>query len=439
MTSSNPNKFDNQTTNEEINTSLQEEPILVKKTPRKRPPKYLLIAGLTIAVLVAGVFGYRWWQYASTHETTDDATVTGNLYAISTRIPGTISDIKVNDNQQVAKGQLLVQIDSNPEQVQVEQAQAALEAAKRQAQAARANINLASQTAAASNQTAIGDISGAEAGIPYSQAAVKEAEAGIPAAQATVASAEASLQKAQADYNRSSNLFEQGAISREQLDAAKAAYNVAQAQKSAAIQGVQQAEAKLAQAKQGVTTAQSKLAASQGELQQATAKGQQTEVNRSQYDAANAAIAQAIANLKNAQLQLAYTNISAPAAGKVGSKSVEVGDRVQSGTPLMSVVGNQYWVVANYKENQLIHILPGEAVTVKLDALPNRTFTGSVQSLSPASGSEFALLPPDNATGNFTKVVQRIPVKIILDPKSIQGYESRITPGMSAVVDVEHK
>ena len=268
---------------------------------------------------------------------------------------------------------------------------------------------------------------------------MKEAEAGIPYSQAAVASAEASLQKAQADYNRNSTLFKEGAISRQQLDAAQAAYNVALAQKSAAIQGVQQAEAKLAQAKQGVATAQSKLAASQGELQQATAKGQQTEVNRSQYDAANAAIAQAIANLKDAQLQLTYTNITAPAAGKVGSKSVEIGDRVQAGTPLMSVVGNQYWVVANYKETQLKDIKPGEPATVKLDALPDRTFTGRVQSISPASGSEFALLPPDNATGNFTKVVQRIPVKIILDPKSIQGYESRITPGMSAVVDVEHQ
>lgn len=440
MTSSTAAAFDKQdTANEETNTSLQLESVQLTKPPRKRLPKILLIICLGIGILAASVFGYRWWQYASTHETTDDATVAGNLYAISSRILGTIADIKVNDNEQVEKGQLLVKLDSNPQQVQVIQAQAALLAAKRQAQAAQATINLASQTAAASNQTARGNISGAEAGIPAAEAAVKEAEAGIPAAQATVASAEASLQKAQADYNRNLTLFEQGAISRQQLDAAKAAYNVALAQKSAAIQGVSQAQAKLAQAKQGVTTAQSKLAASQGELQQATAQNQQTQVNRSQYDAAQAAIAQAQANLKDAQLQLSYTNITAPEKGKIGSKSVEVGDRVQSGTPLMSLVGNQYWVVANFKETQLKDIKPGESATVKLDALPNRTFVGSVQSLSPASGSEFALLPPDNATGNFTKVVQRIPVKITLDPQSIQGYESQITPGMSAVVSVEHQ
>lgn len=174
-------------------------------------------------------------------------------------------------------------------------------------------------------------------------------------------------------------------------------------------------------------------------MQQATATGVQTNVNRSQYQAAKAAIAQSEASLKDAQLQLSYINITAPSSGRIGRKSVEIGQRVQPGTPLMAVVGDEYWVVANFKETQLEDMQPNEEAEVKLDAFPHHTFRGRVDSISPASGAQFALLPPDNATGNFTKIVQRIPVKIFLDAQSIKGYESRITPGMSAEVDVTTK
>ena len=234
-------------------------------------------------------------------------------------------------------------------------------------------------------------------------------------------------------------MYQQGAIARQQLDTARADYQVALAQRNAAQQGVAQAEAKLAQAREGVVRAQAQLAASQGGLQLAKAGGVQTEVNRSQYAAAQAQIAQAQANLKDAQLQLSYTNITAPNSGRVGRKTVEEGQRVQPGQPLMAIVDNQYWVVANFKETQLEKMQPGESVEVKLDAFPHHTFTGRVDSISPASGAQFALLPPDNATGNFTKIVQRVPVKIVLDSQSIKGYESRIVPGMSAEVSVEVK
>ena len=147
-------------------------------------------------------------------------------------------------------------------------------------------------------------------------------------------------------------------------------------------------------------------------------------------------IAQAQANLKAAQLQLSYTRITAPTAGRIGRKSAEIGQRVQSGSQLMAVVDPQVWVTANFKETQLERIQPKESVEVKLDAFPKHAFLGNIESVSPASGAQFSLLPPDNATGNFTKIVQRIPVKIILDPNSIKGYESRISPGMSAEVSV---
>jgi len=406
---------------------------------KRKKPKGLILAGLGVTSLVAGVFGFHWWQYASTHEETDDAYVAGNVHPISSRISGTISEVLVNDNQQVQTGYLLVKLDPRDNQIQVQQAEAALEAALRQANAARTNINLASANAAGNTQQAQGNVSSSSAAIATAEAAVKQAQAGIPAAQAAVAQADANLQKAQADYNRYNTLYQEGVVSRQQLDTAKATYYADLAQKNSAIQGVVQAQAALTQAQENVTKAKAQLTASKGGLQQARATSFQPQVNRSQYKAAQAAIAQAQANLNNALLQLSYTNIYAPTQGRVGNKTVQVGQRLQPGTPLMSIVENDYWVVANYKETQLERMHPGEQVEVKIDAFPHHPFIGRVDSFSPGSGATFALLPSDNATGNFTKIVQRVPVKIVFDPTSIQGYESRITPGMSAVVSVELK
>lgn len=407
------------------------------KKPGKKLPKGLIGAAVGIGAIASSIFGYRYWHYASTHESTDNAYVTGHVHQISSRIPGTVTDVEVNDNQQVLKGELLVKLDPNDLKVGVEKAEAALLTAQSQAKAAQANIDLASDTTEAKSAQAQGDIADATANISTAKAAVSEAKAGIASAQAEVAQANADLNKTQKDYNRYSTLYQEGAVNRQQLDNAQAAYQVAQAEKNAAQQRVEQAQAKLEQARQGVNSANAKLAATKSQLQQVSASGQQTEANRASYAAARADVAQAKAALDDARQQLSYTNITAPTAGKVGSKSVEVGQRVQPGTPLMAVVGNDYWVTANFKETQLGEIKPGEKVEVKIDAFGDRTFTGTVNSISPASGAQFALLPPDNATGNFTKVVQRIPVKIVLDPQSIKGYESRIAPGMSAVVEVE--
>lgn len=403
---------------------------------KKRKPKELILALLGVGAIAAGAFGYRYWQYAASHQTTDNATVAGHIYQVSAKVPGTVDEVLVDDNQLVKKGQLLIKLDPRDYQNKVQELQASIQAARSQADAAQENISLATQNTQAQNTQAQGNVNSAIAAIASAQAAVNEAQAGIPAAQAEVAQAQANLQRAQVDYNRYQTLFKQGAIARQQLDTAKANYEVARAQVTSAQQGVAQAQAKLAQAREGVTTAQAQLAESRGKLQQATATGVQTNVNRSQYQAAKAAIAQSEASLKDAQLQLSYINITAPSSGRIGRKSVEVGQRVQPGTPLMAVVGDEYWVVANFKETQLEDMQPNEEAEVKLDAFPHHTFKGRVDSISPASGAQFALLPPDNATGNFTKIVQRIPVKIVLDAQSIKGYESRITPGMSAEVEV---
>lgn len=510
----------------EVKTGAETElqaPLSPAETPKKKAPKALILAALGLGAIAAGSFGYRYWQYASIHQETENATVAGHIHQISSRVNGTVAEVLVQDNQQVKPGQLLVKLDPRDYQVKVQQAQAALENARRQAEAAEANISLASQTSQGKTTQAQGDISSAnaaistaqaaireaqqgvpaavaavteaeagvpaaqakvaqaEAGIPQAEAKVREAEAGIAAAQAQLAQAQANLVKTQADYRRYESLQSEGAIARQQLDSAKAAYEVAVGQSTAAQQGVAQARARLAQAKEGVTaaqaavaqaqegvkqaeaqvaraqvgvasaqakvalaqegisTAEAKLAASKGGLQQAQATGEQTKVSRSQYDAAKAAIGQSEAAVKDAQLQLSYTNITAPAAGQIGRKSVEVGQRVQPGTPLMAIVSNDLWVVANFKETQLANMKPGQKVEIKLDAFGGRKFEGRLDSFSPASGAQFSLLPPDNATGNFTKVVQRIPVKVVFDPESIKGYESRIAPGMSATVNVELK
>ena len=401
--------------------------------------KLFILAGLGVVAVFGGVFGFRWWQYASTHETTDDAYITGNVHPVSSRINGTISAVMVNDNQQVQPGQLLVKLDPRDYGVQVQQAAAALEGAQRQASAARSNIALAFGNAQGNNQQAQGNVSSAQAAISTAVAAVNAARTGVPSAQAQVAQADANLQRAQADYDRYRDLYKSGAVARQQLDTAKATYLVSVAQKNSAVQAVAQAQANLAQAQESVVKAQAQLAAAKGGLSQAQATNQQTQVNRSQYAAAQAAIAQAQATLNNAKLQLQYTNITAPSAGRVGNKTAQVGQRVQSGTPVMAIVDNEEWVTANFKETQLERMHAGEEVEVKMDAFPHHPFLGRVDSFAPGSGATFALLPADNATGNFTKIVQRIPVKIVLDPQSIRGFESRITPGMSVEASVNVK
>lgn len=424
-------------------TDLERETLVTPLPPPEPPPNTkkkrtlaFLLLGLSVGAILATVFGYRYWQYTSTHETTDNATVAGSIHQVSSKIEGTVSNVLVSDNQVVKPGQILVQLDRQDYENKVQQAQAALESAKRQANAAQANIALASETTSGKTTVAQGDIGTAQAAIGTASAIVQEAEAGIPLAQSLVAQAEATRQKAQADYTRYDTLYQQGAIARQQLDTAQAAYTVAEAQKASALQGVQQAQAKLAQAQEGITSAQAKLAASRGGLQQATASGQQTLVNRSQYAAAQGAIAEAEVSLKAAQLQLSYINITASSNGRIGKKNVEIGNRIQVGAPLMAIVDTNYWVIANFKETQLNKIKSGQPVEVKFDAFPGRIFRGQVDSISPASGSQFTLLPPDNATGNFTKIVQRIPVKVSLDPETLKGYESRVTPGLSAEVTV---
>jgi membrane fusion protein (multidrug efflux system) len=407
------------------------------KPPRSSSRKLILIVALGVGAIAATVFGVRWWHYAQTHQETEDAYVTGHIHPVTARISGTVIQVLADDNQVVSQGSVLVKLDPNDYQVSLQQAQAALQAARHQADVAEANIGVVATNAQGQTTTAQGDINAANASISTAEAALIEAQAGVPEARAQLAQIQASLVKAKLDYDRYNQLARDGAVPQQQFDTARANYDAQLAQRDAVQEQIRQAQARVAQAQKNLNNAQAKLEATKGSLQQANATSKQTQANRMQYRAALAAIAQAAAQVKNAQLQLSYTNILAPTAGKVGNKTVEVGQRVQPGQALMSVVQDQPWILANFKETQLEKMQPGQEVEIKIDAFPHHPFKGKVDSLSPASGAKFALLPPDNATGNFTKIVQRIPVKIVFDPESIRGYELRITPGMSVVVAVE--
>jgi membrane fusion protein, multidrug efflux system len=418
----------------------QEQSTTPAETPPpepKSPRKLIIFSLLGVGAVVAAVLGFRWWQYAQTYQETDDAYITGHVNPVNARISGTVTQVLVDDNQMVTQGALLVKLDPKDYQVSLQQTQAASEATRRQAEVAQANIGIIATSAQGQTTTAQGNIDAAAASVAIAEAALAEAQAGVPAAQSQLAQIEANVVKAQLDYQRYTQLAQEGAVPKQQYDAAKATYQALVAQRNATRDQIRQAQARVAQAQKSLNNAQAKLEASKGGLQQANATGQQTEANRRQYQAALAAIAQAQSQVKNAQLQLGYTQIKAPTAGKVGDKTVEVGQRVQPGQTLLSIVQEQPWIAANFKETQLEQMQPGQAVEIKLDAFPHHTFKGRVDSLAPASGAKFALLPPDNATGNFTKIVQRIPVKIVFDPVSIRGYETRITPGMSVVVAVE--
>jgi len=427
-----------------VSTSVLEPSSDSSQTPSAPPPapqktslkKRLILGGVGVGAIVAAIYGFHAWQYAQAHEETDNAYITADLYPVNARISGTVTQVSVDDNQTISAGTVLVKLDPRDYQVALQQAQAALAVAQQQANVAQANIGVTSTNAQGQTTQAQGNIDAAAASISTAKAAVSEAQAGVPAAQAQLAQVRANLVKAKLDYDRYQSLSQQGAVPQSQFDAVKATYDALLAQQKATQEQVRQAEARVAQAQENLRNAQAKLASTRGTLQQADATGQQTKVNQRQYKAAIAAVEQAQAQVSNAQLQLSYTTITTPAPGIVGNKTVQVGQRVQPGQTLMSIAARQPWVVANFKETQLAKMQPGQEVELKIDALPDRTFKGRVDSLSPASGAKFALLPPDNATGNFTKIVQRVPVKVTFDAQSIRGYETRLIPGLSVVATV---
>ena len=402
-----------------------------KSTRRK-----LLIPFAVLIGLVALFFLVRYIVWSAGHEETDDAYLQGHIHQVSSRIAGTVDRVGVDDNQIVQAGQLLIQLDPHDYKARFDQAQASLDVAVRQTDSAHASVRETATNAAAQKTEANGEIDASVAGIAAAKAQLSAAQAGIPRAEADLARAQATQNREDLDLKRYQDLLAKGQVSKQTVEHAQEAYSVAVAASAAQQQAVTQARAQAANAEQGVATAQAALHRSQGVLQSADASRLDINVRDAQFATAQASVAQATASLEDARLQLSYTRIVAPVAGRIARKSVEAGQRLQVGQPLLAVVEDKPWIVANFKETQMEKLRPGQAVEIHIDSLPHHAFHGRVDSVSPGSGNQFSLLPPDNATGNFTKIVQRIPVKIVIDGDSMNGFETMLIPGSSAVVTV---
>jgi membrane fusion protein (multidrug efflux system) len=374
-----------------------------------------LRVGLTIGGIVLVVAGVFLWRYFTSYESTDDAQIDGHLNSISARVSGHVQKLLVEDNQYVQAGTPLVQIDPRDYQVAVDRAKAYYADALATAQAAQVNVPITSISSTSQESSAQADVENARAGIA---AARKQYDAAL----AQLAQAEANNVKAQDDVARYKQLVDKQEISQQQYDQA-----VATAKASAA--SVDAARASAAAAQQQVIQAQAKLAQAEANLRAARTAPQQIAMTRSRFESAQATAERYKAELEQAELNLQYTLIVAPVSGIVTNRTVEVGQNVQIGQELMKIINlDDIWVTANFKETQLRNVRVGQPVTIHVDA-NGKDYKGHVQSIAGASGAITSLLPPENATGNYVKVVQRIPVKITFDPGETKDHVLR--PGMS--------
>jgi len=370
---------------------------------------------IIIAVVVLLVVGFFVYRYVTSYESTDDAEVDGHINSISARISGHVMKLNVQDNQYVQAGTVLVEIDPADYQVAHESAKADFEDAQAAASAAGVNVPITSV-----NTTS--QVSATEADVSSSRAGISAAKQQYEAAKAQFAQAMANDVKAQNDLGRYKQLVDKQEISQQQYDQA-----VAASKASAAAVDAARATADAAQSQ--VTQAQGKLVQAEANLSNARTAPRQMEVTRSRAASALAEAQFKKAALDQALLNLQYTKITAPVAGAVSDRTVEVGQNVAPGQELMKIIPlNDVWITANFKETQLREMKVGQSVTLEVDA-SGRKYKGKVDSIAGASGARFSLLPPENATGNYVKVVQRIPVKIVLDPG--ENNDQSLRPGMS--------
>ena len=391
------------------------------------------IAAAVLVVLLA-VASIVWWRSRG-RESTDDAQVDGHITQIAARVGGTIVGVQVENNQAVGAGTLLVQIDPRDYQVAVDRARAELADAEGNATAATTGVPIARIETGAGVTTASGGVQQAESSVSEAQHGVQVAEANLASAQARQREREAAAVKAAKDVERLRPLAQKDEISQQQLDAAIAQADSSRAAADAAKSDVTAAQGAITVAQQKVAQAQAGAAQARANLQTARTAPQQLQVTQARATSAQARVKQAQAALEQAELNLQYTTVKAPTAGVVSKKAVEVGQVVQAGQPLMALVNlNDVWVTANYKETQLKYMQPGQKAEIEVDALGGRSFKGHIHSIAAATGAKFSLLPPENATGNFVKVVQRIPVKIVLEQGEDQNHLLR--PGMSVTPTV---
>ncbi|HXZ11632.1 MAG TPA: HlyD family secretion protein [Candidatus Sulfotelmatobacter sp.] len=385
--------------------------------PRPRLRAYLI--GAAVVLLVGGVVA---WRYFSSYESTDDAQVDGHLMPLSARITGYILKVNVDDNQYVTAGTVLAEIDPKDYQVAVDKARADL--ADAEATAASLNINVPITSVSTTSQTTF-----SEADVINARAGIDAAQKQFDAAKAQLVQAQANDWKAQLDVVRYKQLVDKKEVSQQTYDQAFAAANATAA-------AVAAAQASASAAEQQVTQAKSRLAEAEANYKASLTGPQQVASTRARALSADATVKQRQAALEQAELNLQYTKIMAPVTGVVG-KNIEVGMNIQPGQQLFTIVPlDDVWVTANFKETELRYMRPGQRAEFKLDA-NGHTYKGHVDSIAGSSGARLSLLPPENATGNYVKVVQRVPVKIVLEPGQNSDHSLRLGMSVEPTVHVK--
>lgn len=391
------------------------EPVIA---PNRAKRLYVILGVVVVVVLVAyGAYALA----TSGKETTDDAQVAADIVAVASRVPGQITAVHVKENQPVKAGDLLAEIDPRDYEVKVAQAEGELATAQAQAAESEAKLHIARASAS-------GGLTAAEAAVESSRESVNSQASAVNEARAVVQRAEANAQKAAADWSRARDLGEKGDISRAQVDTARAANESAQAEVAAARARLQSAMTAQQLASANVKQAQGRLAQSSPVEAQVNAAEATANLSRAKVRTAQAA-------LDAAKLALSYTKIVAPSDGIASKLSARVGSLVTAGQPIVQLVPRQTYIVANFKETQVKSMRAGQKVHIKIDAFGGEDFEGKVESLSGGTGASFSLLPPDNASGNFVKVVQRVPVRISWDGPT----SDKIAAGSSAEVTVYTK
>lgn len=390
---------------------------------KKSGRKFVVIAVIILLVIGAGIFYWR----STFSEDTDDAQVDGDLYQVSSRVTGQVIKVYVEDNQQIKVGDPIAEIDPRDYQVALEQAQANLASSQAAAIQATVNVPIIGVNVNTSVSTTGSDVTG-------SSAAVEQARKQAQAAEARVVAAKATAVKSHLDVERYTPLVEKDVISKQQYDAAVATDASNQA-------SVLEAEANVIGYQAAVSQAIQKLAQSRFQAAQSVKTGpDQVRVQQAKANSALADVKQAQAKVDQALLNLGYTHITAPTTGIVNKKNVQVGVNLSIGQDVLTIIPlTNLWVTANFKETQLSKMKPGQPVTLKVDALGGRKFHGKVTQIGGATGSRLSLFPPENATGNYVKVVQRIPVRIDFTNLQQENGDYALRPGMSVTPDVEVK
>jgi membrane fusion protein (multidrug efflux system) len=423
------------------------------------PRRPLLIAGAVIALAALAWGASAWWHYRS-HVSTDDAYVEGTVATVSAKVSGHIVELHADDNKPVKKGDLLLRIDERDYRARLEQAKAAVGIAESRLRAATARVAMTREQASgqmaqaqASSQSAASAMSAARDAMESSRATVASRRANLGAAQAELERAKAAWDRARQDLDRVSALVKQDLVAKRDFDQAVTDERAAEAAVRGAEQRVVQAQRDLAGAESDLKIRDTGYEPQQIGIQMAEARGanaraarinaeamqQEVRVRDAERELAAAQLKEALADLAVAELNLEHAQVRAPVDGVVAKRTVEIGQIVQVGQPLLAVVPLQdVWIQANFKETQLAGVKAGMPATIQVDGVPGKTYKGTVDSIAAGTGARFSLLPPENATGNWVKVVQRVPVKIRLDGKEI-GNPHTLRAGMSAYVSIKVK